>query len=283
MKKTWLAKTAFLLAVALSLLLITLLWSNVKSIPEYTSLTTTGNQILECVLEMQAQERSYLLHRNEDALEQVKDKIDSLRKTVARLDKTADSKKEFESFHLGVLEEAMNLCERLFDQFVLHDKAVEKNVMQLRELEDSILAVIFSKMNPERGIIALQEIRIHEKRYLLYRGRSGSPEGLSHRDMRKKAVSDLLMWAQKDKRIEELMEKDIQMFKAIINNYQSLDDALSAIEKERGKIKTIADAFLEEGRKGLYTINRRSVFLSAVLLVMWLTTGTVVLSIRFPG
>jgi len=281
MKKTGLAKTAFLLAIAVSLLLVTLLWPNVKAISKYTSLIETGKQILQFVLEMQAQEQSYLLHRNEDALVHVKDKIGSLRKRVAQVDKTAISKKEFKSFDFGALEEAMNLCERLFDQFVLYDKAVEKNISQLRELEDSILAVIFSKMNPERGIIALQEIRIHEKRYLLYRGRSASPEGLSHRDMRKKAVSDLLMWAQKDKRIEELMAKDIQMFNEIINNYEGLDDALVAIETEREKIKTIADTFLEEGQKRLHTISRRCVFLSTVLLVMWLTTGAVVISIRF--
>ena len=281
MKKPRLAKTAVLLAITLSLLLVALLWSNSKSIPEYTSLIETGTQILHAILEMHAQEQNYLLHRNEDALEHVKDRIDILRKRVARMDKKASSKKEFESFDFAALEEAMNLCERLFDQFVLYDNAVEKNILQLRELEDSILAVIFSKMNPERGIIALQEIRIHEKRYLLYRGRSASPEGLSHRDMRKRAVSDLLMWAQKDKRIEELMAKDIQMFNEIISNYEALDEALVAIEAEREKINTIANAFLEEGQKKLLTINRRCVFLSTVLLVMWLTTGAVVIGIRF--
>jgi hypothetical protein len=91
------------------------------------------------------------------------------------------------------------------------------------------------------------------------------------------------MWAQKDKRIEELMAKDNQLFDEIINNYKGLDSAIIAIQQEREKITSIADKFLEEGQKQLHTIHRRSAFLSTMLLVMWLITGAVVITTRFTG
>jgi hypothetical protein len=283
MKNIGFAKTAFLIAIGLSLLLGTLLSSNVRAIPKYTGLIETGRSFLNSILEMQTHEQDYLLHRHPDALKTVRNEIVHLRKLVVQLEKSDFSEEDAEVFDIQTLEEAMNLCERLFDQFVLHGQAVEAGISEIRNLEDSILAVIFSKMNPERGIIALQEVRIYEKRYLLYRGRSKSPEGLHFRDMRKKAVADLLMWAQKDKRIEELMTKDNQLFNEIINNYQGLDSALLAIKREREKIRSIAEKFLEEGKKRLHTINRRSEFLTTMLLVMWLITGVVVITTRFSG
>jgi CHASE3 domain sensor protein len=277
------AKIAFLIAIGLSLMLGTLLSSNVRAIPNYTGLIETGRSLLKSVLEMQAQEQGYLLHKHEGALEAVKNEIEHLRKLVVQLEKTNLTEKDVEMFDIRTLEEAMDLCERLFDQFILHDQAVEDGISEIRNLEDSILAVIFSKMNPERGIIALQEVRIYEKRYLLYRGRSKSPEGRHFRDMRKKAVADLLMWAQKDKRIEELMAKDNQLFNEIINDYQGLDSALASIKTEREKITTIAEKFLEVGKKRLHTINRRCAFLTTILLVMWLVAGVVVITTRFSG
>lgn len=283
MKKPSFVKTAFLTSIGLSLLFGTLLFLNARSIPKYMGLMETGKHILKSVLEMQLQEQNYLLHHQEDALENVRDKIGRLRKLVAQHEKSSFSRKEAKLFEFGTLEEAINLCERLFDQLVLYDKAAEKNIFEIRELEKSILAVIFSKMNPERGIIALQEIRIHEKAYLLFRDRPAPVEARSFRDMRKGAVANLLMWAQKDKRIEELMAQDDQMFGEIINNYEGLDHALLAIKREREKIKDIADKFLEEGHQRLDAVNRRSVFLSTMLLIMWLITGAVVITTRFSG
>ena len=283
MRSIGFAKIAFLVAIGVSLLLGTLLLSNVRAISKHTDLIKTGKAFLKSILEMQAQEQAHLLHRNEGALESARNEIGHLRKLFAELEKSRIGMEDEGIFDSSTLEEAINLCERLFDQFVLHDQAVDAGISEIRNLEDGILAVIFSKMNPERGIIALQEVRIYEKRYLLYRGRSESPEGLHYRDMRKKAVADLLMWAQKDKRIEELMAKDNQLFNEIINNYQGLDSALAAIKRERDKIRMIAENLMENGQKRLHTINRRSEFLSTILLVMWLITGVVVISIRFPG
>lgn len=281
MKKIRFAKTAFLIATGLSLLLGTLLSSNIRGISRYTDLVETGKHILTSLLEMQDLEQGYLLHRQKSTLEKVADKLSELRKVVARHEKAGYAGKDKESLDLRPLEEAINLSGRLFEQFVLYDKAVGKNIAEIIDLEQNILAVIFSKMNPERGIIALQEIRIYEKSYLLYRGRAQAAEGKSFREMRKEAASNLLMWARKDKRIEELMARDNQLFQKIIQNYESLDNALVAMRGERGKIQKIADKLMEEGHKRLRSIRRRSVFLTTMLLLIWLITGVVVASIRF--
>jgi hypothetical protein len=174
----------------------------------------------------------------------------------------------------------MNLYERLFDQFVIYHEAVEKNIAAIRDLEKRILAVIYSKMNPERGIIGLQEIRIHEKGYLLYRNYPEPLEERSFQDMRKEAVSNFLVWSHKDKRIEELMEKDNQLFNEIINNYESQDHTLLALQRESGKMRDICENFLEEGKKRLYITYRRCTFLSIILLIMWLFMAIAIVSTR---
>jgi hypothetical protein len=281
MKQTSVVTTAFSVCIALSFLIGTPLLLNVKDSPKYTRMIDTGKQILESVLEMQLQEKEYLLYHQKDALDNVKDKIGKLRDLLSFYEKSRFAEKRPEFFKLADWEEAMNLYERLFDQFVLYHQAIEKNIAEIRDLEKSILAVIYSKMNPGRGIIGLQEIRIHEKGYLLYRNYPKPLEKRSFQDMRKEAVSNLLVWAHQDKRIEELMDKDNQLFNKIINNYESQDHALLALKKESGKIKNISERFLEEGKKRLYITYRRCMFLTITLLIMWLIMAIVIVSARF--
>jgi len=281
MKLTRVVITAFCVGTALSLLIGTLLLLNAKAIPKYTRMIDTGRQILETVLEMQLQEKDYLLLHQEDALDNVKDEMGKLRKLLSFYEKSRIAEKQAGFFELAIWEEAMNLYERLFDQFVLYRKAVEKSIADIRDLEKNILAVIYSKMNPERGIIALQEIRIHEKGYLVYRNYPEPPDELPFEDKRKEAVSDLLIWAHEDKRIEELMDKDNQLFSEIINNYESQDHSLLALKKESGKMKNIGERFLEEGNKRLYITYRRCAFLSMILLIIWLIMAIAIVSTRF--
>jgi hypothetical protein len=179
------------------------------------------------------------------------------------------------------LEEENYLLYNQEDAFDNVHKAVEKHIIELRTLEKSILAIIFSKMNPERGIIALQEIRIHEKGYFLYRNYPKTPDKRSFQDKRKEAVSNLLMWAQHDKRIEELMEKDDKLFKTILNCYKSQDAIFPALKKEGGKIRNVAEKFFEEGNQKLYLISHRCVFLSTTLLLMWLIMAIAIAVTRF--
>ena len=281
MKPTRLVITAFSICIALSLLIGILLLLNVKAIPEHTRIMDTGKQIVESALAMQLQEKDYVLSSHKDVLGRVKDTISNSRKLLSFYEKSRFSEKQADLVALADWDEAMNLYERLFDQFVLYHDAVEKNIAAIRELEKSILAVIYSKMNPERGIIGLQEIRIHEKGYLLYRNYPKPLEERPFQDMRKEAVANFLMWAHKDKRIEELMEKDNQLFNDIISNYERQDSALLALERERRKIENIGETFLEEGERQLHISHRRCMFLTVTLLVMWVITGIAVAATMF--
>jgi hypothetical protein len=268
MRLTKVVIAAFSICAVFSLLIGSFLLFQVKSIPDHCRMIRTGETIRRSVLDMQLQKQIYLLQHHEEAINNVRDSIADLRKTLAFYEKSRNEG-EADFFQFGVWEEAMNLYERLFDQFVLYHSAVEKNIAEIRELEKSILAVIYSKMNAERGIIALQEIRIHEKGYLLYRERPKQPDERSFQDMRKEAVANLLVWAHDDKRIEELMEKDNRLFNDILANYESQDNTLMALERESGRLRTIGDKFLEEGNKRIGITYRRSAFLCATLLIMW--------------
>jgi hypothetical protein len=281
MKQTGVVIIAFSFCIALSLFIGSFLLLNVKAIPEDIHMMDTGREALESLLEMQLGEQNYLTHHQKDALDDVKDKMADLRKLHASLEESKIAEKRAEFFELADWEKAMNLYERLFDQFVMYHEAVEKNIAAIRDLEKSILAVIYSKMNPERGIIGLQEIRIHEKGYLLYRNYPEPLEERSFPEMRKEAVSNLLMWSQKDKRIEELMEKDDQLFNEIMNNYESQDHTLLAVEGESGKIRNICEKFLEEAEKRLHITYRRCMLLSITLLIMWLCMAIAIVSTMF--
>jgi len=273
--------TAFSICIALSFLICTFLLLNVRAIPKYTHVIDTGKQILESVLEMRLQEKKYLLYDEENALSNVKDKIASLRSVLSFYEKSGFANNRAEFLGLADWEEAMNLYERLFDQFVLYHEAAVRNTAAIRDLEKNILAVIYSKLNPERGIIGLQEIRIHEKGYLLYRNHPESPDKRSFQDMRKEAVANFLVWADQDKRIEELMDKDNQLFNEIVSNYESQERTLVALRKESEKIRNICTMFLEEGNERLHIIYRRCMFLSVTLLIMWLVMAVAIAATRF--
>jgi hypothetical protein len=281
MKYSRLVKTAFSTCTLLSLLIGGVLFLNARGIKQYSRMIDTGRRTVETVLTVELQEKNYLLHEEEKTLDDAKDKIEILRKSVAAYEKSDSSLEAAGFFEFPVWEEAINLYERLFDQFVLYHKAVEKNIAEIRDLEKRILAVIFSKMNPERGIIALQEIRIHEKGYLIYRD-TGPPdeEEKPFQDKRREAVSHLLLWAQNDQRIEELIDQDNQLFEQIVANYEGQDHTLLLLEKERARIKDMANGFLEKGGQGLYVSYRRCAFLVTVLLTMWLIMGGAIVVTR---
>ena len=281
MKHTKVVITAFYICIVLSLLIGTLLVLQVKAIPKYTRMVDTGKQLIESVMEMESQEQAYLLRYHKDVLDDIRDRIDKLRKLQSSYEEAGLTRERTEFLEFGVWEEAMNLYERLFDQFVLYRKAVENNIAEIRDLEKRILAVIYSKMNPERGIIGLQEVRIHEKGYLLYRNHPEPPDERSFQDKRKEAVANILVWANEDKRIEELMKKDDELFSEIMSNYESQDNTIIALKREGARIKDVGERFFEEGNKRLNIAQRRCAFLSVTLLVMWMIVGIAVVSTRF--
>jgi len=281
MRLTKVVIATFITCTALSLLIGSFLLFQVKSIPEYCRMTHTGEEVRRSLLKMQLQEQTYLLRHHEDTLENVRDSIADLRKTLSFYEKSKYGEEQVDFLEFAAWEEAVNLYERLFDQFALYHRAVEKNILEIRDLEKSILAVIYSKMNPERGIIALQEIRIHEKGYLLYRERPKQPDERSFQDMRKEAVANLLVWAHEDKRIEELMEKDDLLFNEILSNYESQDNTLLALGRESRKIMAIGEKFIEVGNESVGITYRRCAFLCTILLVIWTIVGLAILASRF--
>jgi len=263
-------KIAFSICIVLSFIISAIILLNVRAVPKHTHLIDSGKQIQELISEMKLQAKDYLLYHQDDALDNIKDKISELREILSYYEKPAFFGKPEDFFEFSIWEEGINLYERLFDQLVLYHEAIDKNIAEIRDLEKDILAVIYSKMNPERGIIALQEIRIHEKGYIIYRSYPKPPEEISFEDKRKEAVTNLLIWAQKDKRIEELMSKDNLLFNEIIKNYEYQDNTLRALKTEGKKVKNIAEKLWEKGGMELYTIYRRCAFLCVILLIVCL-------------
>ena len=281
MKHTKVVITAFSICTGLSLIIGAFLLYNIKAMPKCRQMADNGKQILEAVLEMESKEKVYLLQHREEVLDGVKDRIGKLRELLAFYEKDRFTGEFSDFLRFDVWEEAINLYDRLFDQFVLHHQAAEKSIADIRALEESILAVIYSKMNPERGIIALQEIRIHEKGFLLYRNYPTPPDKRPFEDKRREAVNNLLVWAQDDRRIEELMDKDNQLFSEIMKNYEGQDTTLLALSRESRRMKEIGIKLFEEGNKRLDMAYRRVSFLLIALLVMWGIVALAIVSTRF--
>jgi len=78
MKQARVVTTAFSICIALSFLTGIVILSNVKAIPKYTRMIDSGKEIVAAVLDMQLQEKNYLLYHQEAALDRVKDEIDKL-------------------------------------------------------------------------------------------------------------------------------------------------------------------------------------------------------------
>ncbi|MBU4258043.1 MAG: hypothetical protein KKH45_01445 [Proteobacteria bacterium] len=280
MKNVSVVKAAFSTCILFSLLIGAVFLFNIKAIPEYTRLIDNGKQIIGSVSELELLEKNYLLYLQHDVLDDVEDKIGNMRKTLTFYEKSEFIKKQ-KLFEFAAWEEAISLYERLFDQLMVYHEAVEKNIADIRDLEKNILAVIYSKMNPERGIIALQEIRLSEKGLIIYRNRPKPKDEHSFEDERKEAVSNLLIWAQHDKRIGELIEKDNHLFEEILYNFEGQDSTSIKLKREVEKIKNMADKFMEEGNKKLHITYSRCKFLSIILLIMWLVTAIPVAAVRF--
>ena len=274
-------KIAFTICIVLFLIISAIILLNIRAIPKHTHLIDSGKEIQTLVSEMKLQAKDYLLYHHEDALDNVKDKIGELREILSFYEKSAFAGKPEDFFKFPIWEEAINIYERLFDQLVLYHEAIDKNIAEIRDLEKDILAVIYSKMNPERGIIALQEVRIHEKGYIIYRSHPKPPDEIPFEDKRKEAVTNFLIWAHEDKRIGELMDEDNQLFNKIMKNYEYRDNTLHALKMEGKKVKDMAEKFLEKGGMGLYTIYRRCAFLSVILLIVCLISAVPIVMTLF--
>ncbi len=281
MKNVSVVKIAFSTCILFSLLIGVVLLLNIKAIPNSIRLINSGKQVIYLVSELKLHKKNYLLYHEHDVLDSVKDNIGDIREMLSSYEKSDFVKKLSILSEFAAWDEAINLYERLFDQIVVYHEAVDSYIFKIRDLEKNILAVIYSKMNPERGIIALQEIRLNEKGFILYRYYHKLKSVFSFEEKRKEAVKNLLIWAQNDKRIEDLIEKDNYLFDEIISNSKGIENIRIKLKKEVEKIENMADRFVEEGNKKLNTIYSRCKFLSIILLIMWLVTAIPVAAVRF--
>lgn len=281
MKNTTVVKATFSTCILFSLLVGAVFLFNIKAIPNYIHLINSGKETIDLVSELKLQERDYLLYHNNKVLSSVKDNVGAIREILSSIEKSDFVKKVSILSEFATWEEAINLYERLFDQIILYHEAIDGYIFKIRDLEKNILAVIYSKMNPERGIIALQEIRLNEKGFILYRHYHELESLFSFEEKRNEAVKNLLIWAQNDKRIEESIEKDNYLFDEIISNFKGQENTRIKLKKEIGKIENMAERFIEEGNEKLNTIYRRCEFLCIILLIMWLVTAIPVAAVRF--
>jgi hypothetical protein len=281
MKNTKIVKAAFSTCILFSLLIGAVLLFNIKAIPDFIRLINSGEQIRCLVSESKLQKKNYLLYHQHDVIDSVKDNIGDIREILTSYEKSDFVKKLSILSEFAAWEEAVNLYERLFDQIVVYYEAIDNYIFKIRDLEKNILAVIYSKMNPERGIIALQEIRLNEKGFILYRHYHKLESAFSFEEKRKEAVKNLLIWAQDDKRIEELIDRDNYLFDEIISNLEGQENTRVKLKKEVEKIENMADRFIEEGNEKLNIIYRRCDFLCIILLIMWLVTAIPVAAVRF--
>ncbi len=281
MKNTRVVKVAFSTCILFSLLIGAVLLFNVKAIPNFIRLINSGKQIIYLVSELKLQKKDYLLYHQTDVLGSVKDNIGDIKEILTSYEKSDFVKKLSISSGFAAWEEAVNLYERLFDQIIVYHEAIGSHIFKIRELEKNILAVIYSKMNPERGIIALQEIRLNEKGFILYRYYHKLKSIFSFEEKRTEAVKNLLIWAQNDKRIEELIEQDNHLFNEIVSNFEGQENIRIKLKKEVEKIENMAGRFIEEGNEKLSTIYHRCEFLCIILLIMWLVTAIPVAAVRF--
>ncbi|MCG2830713.1 MAG: hypothetical protein L6302_06645 [Desulfobacteraceae bacterium] len=281
MKNTKVVKAAFSTCILFSLLIGAVLLFNIKAIPEYIRLISSGEQIIDSVSELKLKKKDYLLYHQHDVLGSIRDNIGDIREIMTSYEKSDFVKKLSILSEFAAWEEAINLYERLFDQIIVYHEAIDSYIFAIRDLEKNILAVIYSKMNPERGIIALQEIRLNEKGFILYRNYRELQDEFSFEEKRREAVKNLLIWAQNDKRIEVLIEKDNHWFDEIISNFEGQENTRIKLKKEIEKIENMADRFIEEGNEKLNIIYRRCEFLCIILLIMWLVTAIPVAAVRF--
>ncbi len=281
MKNVSVVKIAFSTCILFSLLIGSVLLFNIKAIPNFIRLINSGKQIIYLASELKLQKKNYLLYHEHGVLDSVKDNIGDIRDILTSYEKSDFVKKLSILSGFAAWDEAINLYERLFDQIVAYHEAIDSYIFEIRDLEKNILNIIYSKMNPERGIIALQEIRLNEKGFILYRHYHELKNIFSFEEKRKEAVKNLLIWAQNDKRIEELIEQDNHLFNEIVSNFEGQENIRIKLKKEVEKIENMADRFIVEGNEKLNSIYHRCKFLCMILLIMWLVTAIPVAAVRF--
>jgi len=223
--------TAFSVGIAFSILLTCIAYLTLKDIKKDIEIQKVADSMVKTAFKINIDEREYRL--NPYKKNEIKKHLKELKKLVSSCEEMCDVKK----INFSKLHGSIDLYEKLFEQLKFYRETNEKIIEKLRKLERMIQATIFSKPNPERGTVALQEIRLQEKAYILFREKPLFFSERPHLEKRKIAVRNLRIWAEGDKRINELIDKDSKLFEDIVSNYEQMDKTLELMRKEVRRIE----------------------------------------------
>ena len=223
--------TAFSVGIAFSILLTCIAYLTLKDIKKDIEIQKVADSMVKTAFKINIDEREYRL--NPYKKNEIKRHLKELKKLISSCEEMCDVKR----INFSKLHGSIDLYEKLFEQLKFYRETNEKIIEKLRKLERMIQATIFSKPNPERGTVALQEIRLQEKAYILFREKPLFFSERPHLEKRKIAVRNLRIWAEGDKRINELIDKDSKLFEDIVSNYEQMDKTLELMRKEVRRIE----------------------------------------------
>ncbi|HEC49857.1 MAG TPA: hypothetical protein ENI40_01705 [Candidatus Desulfofervidus auxilii] len=259
--------TAFSVCIVFSILLASIAYLTLRDIKKDIEIQKVADSIVKTAFKINIDEREYRL--NPYKKNEIKEHLKEIKKLVSSCEEMCDLKK----INFSKLHGSIDLYEKLFEQLKFYHETNEKIIEELRKLERIIQATIFSKPNPEKGTIALLEIRLQEKSYMLFREKPLLFHEKPYSEKRKIAVRNLLMWAEGDKRINELMDKDSELFEEIVSNYEQMDKILELMKKEIKKIEDIGYCICKATQQKIDFAYKKLQILLTTLLVLLILGG----------
>jgi len=255
--------TAFSVGIVFSILLTSIAYLTLKDIKKDIEIQKVADSMVKTAFKINIDEREYRL--NPYKKNEIKKHLKELKKLVSSCEEMCDVKR----INFSKLYGSIDLYEKLFEQLKFYRETNEKIIEKLRKLERMIQATIFSKPNPERGTVALQEIRLQEKAYILFREKPLFFSERPHLEKRKIAVRNLRIWAEGDKRINELIDKDSKLFEDILSNYEQMDKTLELMRKEVRQIEgLIQDIYKATQHKIDFAYKKFQILLLTIVVLL---------------
>jgi len=266
--------TAFSVCIGFSILLASIAYLTLRDIKKDIEIQKVANNMVKTAFKINIDEREYRLNPYEK--NKIKEHLKELKKLVSSCEEMCDVKR----INFLKLHGSIDLYEKLFEQLKFYRETNEKIIEELRKLERIIQGTIFSKPNPERGTIALLEIRLQEKSYLLFRNKPLLFFERPYLEKRKIAVRNLRIWAEGDKRINELIDKDSKLFEDILSNYEQMDKTLELMKKEVRKIEEAINCIYKATQHKIDFAYKKFQILLITLLVL-LISGVIELIVFY--
>ena len=259
--------TAFSVGIVFSILLTSIAYLTLKDIKKDIEIQKVADSMVKTAFKINIDEREYRL--NPYKKNEIKKHLKELKKLVSSCEEMCDVKR----INFSKLYGSIDLYEKLFEQLKFYRETNEKIIEKLRKLERMIQATIFSKPNPERGTVALQEIRLQEKAYILFREKPLFFSERPHLEKRKIAVRNLRIWAEGDKRINELIDKDSKLFEDILSNYEQMDKTLELMRKEVRQIEGLIQGIYKATQHKIDFAYKKFQILLLTIVVLLILAG----------